>query len=176
MTDFAAAFRQGQQAAQQAVTDKAEIDEVFGLLSRQLSDATDGKIVIFVDEINSLASGLVNMAIAANALASGREGRLMKERWICARNLNAQDTSEERLAKWERPYEGYPCTLTFGNRDIRCHDREGLERGLAEMLQDAWVGEKLLKLISRPLKQALENPESAAPSDQSTDDSAPKTD
>jgi hypothetical protein len=161
MTDFAAAFRQGQQAAQQAVVDKAEINEVLDALSRQLSEATDGRIVISIAEFPSLAGGIANFAIAAQqAIAGGSERRLLKERWICARNVKAQDTSEKKLAKWERPFEGYPCTITFDNRDVRCHDRDGLERGLAEMLQDAWVGEKLRELVNRPLTQEADEPDS----------------
>lgn len=75
-----------------------------------------------------------------------------KEPWIAARNPKAADAEWVKLAKWERPQEGFPCLLV-DKREVRCHDRESLEEAIAELLSNAWIGEQLRELLARPLNQ-----------------------
>lgn len=151
MTDFAAAFKQGQVAAQLAIKAKTEIDEAFSAFSRGLSDATNGKLTAFRAEYSSLP-GLINSAIASMAETSRPQP---KESWICVRNLLAENTKDKKLARWERPHEGFPCTIIYDKQQVRCHDRDGLESALADFLSNAWVGEQLRELLERPLKPNL---------------------
>lgn len=74
----------------------------------------------------------------------------MVDKWICARNVKAEEPNEARLAQWEQFSDGYPCRITFNETDVRCHDREALLHALADMLSNAWVGEQLRNLLSRP--------------------------
>jgi len=53
---------------------------------------------------------------------------------------------------------GYPCVLTWDKKELKCGDRESLERSIELLLKDARVGEKLLYL----LKLKAKPPESAA--------------
>jgi len=152
MTDFAAAFKQGQVAAKQAVLAKEEIDGVLQSLSHDLLGATEGKLRIAIFEYNTVASGLITMAMAISSMPSDASKGIAKEKWICAVNGKAINDQETKIARWERPHEGYPCSITFEKREIRCHDREALELALAGLLQSAWVGEQLRELLERPVR------------------------
>jgi hypothetical protein len=158
MMDFGAAFNQGQRAADQAITNKAEIDEVLDRVSRDISNATDGRLKVFIAEITSPGAAFAALALSAQGVFSGSPTRRsFKEHWICASNPKAENQNERKLlAKWAVPYEGYPCTVTFNNHEVRCHDREGLEQALAEMLADAWVGERLRELLNLPLAMEMD--------------------
>jgi hypothetical protein len=74
------------------------------------------------------------------------------EPWITARNPKAADSSWAKLARWDRPHDGYPCLLSYDNKDVRCHDQDSLAEAIAELLASSWGGEKLHALLSRPLK------------------------
>jgi hypothetical protein len=45
------------------------------------------------------------------------------ESWIAGRDPKAVDSDRVKLAKWERPQEGYPCQIVYDRADVRCHDR-----------------------------------------------------
>jgi hypothetical protein len=156
MTDFIKAFEQGQRAAEQAIESKAEISEVIRSLAQELMQATDGKLEIGIADSSSLMSAFALWGSFTTGVKSKPPipGGIVKPQAIYARNLKAINTDLVTLAKWERPHQGYPCVIGFNGREIGCHDREALERALAEMLQNAWVGEQLRDLLERPLKAA----------------------
>ena len=152
--NFVDAFNKGLEASVHAEAAREEINQVIKALSKQLHDATDGRVQIEVIESNDLISSIFNFP---NPLLSGTSADLKKRKsqWIGARNVKAKDSGYVRLAKWERPHEGYPCTLTLNGRELRSHDRESLEESLAAMLQDSLVGEHLRELINRPPAQEI---------------------
>jgi hypothetical protein len=152
MTDFIKAFEQGQRAAEQAIESKAEINEVIRSLAQELMQATDGKLEIGIADSSSLSFDVWGSFTTGVKSKPPIPGGIVKPQAIYARNLKAINTDLVTLAKWERPHQGYPCVIAFNGREIGCHDREALERALAEMLQNAWVGEQLRALLERPLK------------------------
>ncbi|MEX3934825.1 hypothetical protein AB4Y32_24060 [Paraburkholderia phymatum] len=155
MTDFADAFKRGQDAAALAAQARAELEEVFAEAREQLLNATDGKLELSMRGFpkprkRSPAEVLLGGAIAWAAALEERE----TEPWIAARNPKAEDTEWVRLAKWDRPQEGYPCQISYDRTDVRCHDRTAFADAIGEMLANAWIGEKLRELLNLPLKQA----------------------
>jgi len=48
------------------------------------------------------------------------------------------------LARWKISSFGYPCILRWGDHEESCGDKRALEEGLASILQDARIGEKIL--------------------------------
>lgn len=150
MTDFASAFSRGQGAAVQAAQARAEIDAVFADASTQLSEATQGRLELGRYDFDV-------MKVAARWLVGASIESMLKptelEPWIAARNPKALDPGWVKLAKWERPREGYPCVLKYDSREVRCHDEEALATAIAELLASAWGGERLHELVSRPVRQ-----------------------
>ena len=144
MTDFAAAFRQGQKAAIDAHRARAEVTGILQSLKHQLLRETDGAIEV------SLASegGFMDMVrVASRALdKSGDYSPLPKS--IVGNNALSATKREAVLGTFSMPTEGYPCVVTFDRRENRCHDGEALSQALAEMLQNAAVGRLLHQLLS----------------------------
>ena len=155
MTDFADAFKRGQDAAESAAQARAEVDAVFDTWKNELLAASEGRIELerrLFDKPRQRTLGDMFLAAAAIRVGESRETEL----WISARNPKAADTEWVKLAKWERPHEGYPCVLSYNNRDVRCHDRESLSDAIAELVASSWGGERLRSLLGRPLKPEQE--------------------
>ncbi|MET1532725.1 hypothetical protein [Burkholderia sola] len=155
MTDFADAFKRGQDAAALAAQARAEIDEVFEEAKAQLLAATDGKLEIGREDFvkprkRNPADILAGVAFTAVGAWEPRE----MESWIAGRNPKAIPSEWVKLAKWDRPQEGYPCQIVYDRADVRCHDRTALADAIGEMLASASIGEKLRELLRLPLKQA----------------------
>jgi hypothetical protein len=142
--DFVAAFHRGQQAALQAREDREEIDDIVQALSDDLFGVTDGKLRISIRKFPKRFPVLPDGAVSAG-----------DDEWLCACNEKIRDAGEVRVAKWMRPYRGFPCTLIFGGREVRCHDGDALGEALAELLQDAWVADQLKDLLGRSGKLKL---------------------
>ncbi|MBU9606811.1 hypothetical protein [Burkholderia multivorans] len=151
MTDFADAFRRGQEAAAEAARAREEVDAVFATVKQELLDASEGRI-----ELARMSFEKPRMRTLADMLAPlanlQAPARAEMEPWIPARNPKAADGSWVKLAKWSRPHEGYPCVLSYDSRDVRCHDRESLSDAVGELLASSWGGEKLRSLLNLPLK------------------------
>ncbi|CAN7160433.1 hypothetical protein LJR022_000142 [Paraburkholderia hospita] len=149
MTDFADAFNRGQEAAVRAAAARAEVDDVFDKASRQLSEVTQGRLELgrqnFEKAIVRKAAHLFG-GLALDELLAPKE----QELWVAARNPKAIDSGWVKLAKWERPQEGYPCLLKYDSRDVRCHDQDSLAGAIADLLATAWAGERLRELLVRP--------------------------
>lgn len=156
MTDFADAFKRGQDAAALAAAARAEISGVFDEVNAQLQTATDGRVEIDrrrFEKPRKKTLGDVFGGLAATSLLATLEPA-ETEPWIAARNPKATDSSWVKLAKWDRPQEGYPCQLVYDRTDVRCHDRAALADAIAEMLANASIGEKMRDLLNLPLKDA----------------------
>lgn len=149
MIDFTAAFKQGQKAAQQAFDARAEISSVLKDMFDEIIKTTNGLIEISIIEFSSPIEKLASTValLGSETLKPTHK----KSEWIGARNPKSFDNQFYKIAKWEQPHEGYPCTITYNNNDVRCHDAEGLKQALAGMLADSWVGDQLRHLIEKPL-------------------------
>ncbi len=152
MTDFADAFKRGQEAAARAARARAEVDQVIADVRQSLLNETNGSIEIGEQEFEkprkrTLADQFVGSIALLNTLTTAET-----ELWLAARNPLAVDKAWKKLAKFERPHEGYPCVVSYDNNDVRCHDRSAFEDAIAELLASSWGGEVLFGLLSRPAK------------------------
>ncbi|WP_186134479.1 hypothetical protein [Burkholderia gladioli] len=152
MTDFADAFKRGQEAAARAARARAELDQVIADVRQSLLNETNGSLEIGEQEFErprrrTLADQFVSSIALLNALTTAET-----DWWLAARNPLAADTSWKKLAKFERAPEGYPCVVSYDNNDIRCHDRSAFEDAIADLLASSWGGEVLYGLLNRPAK------------------------
>ncbi|MGN7982221.1 hypothetical protein [Burkholderia sp. 22313] len=151
MTDFADAFKRGQEAAENAARARAEVDAVFEAAKSELLTVSEGRIELDRRLFEKPRQRtLADMFLTASAIRVGEPKET--EPWVAARNPKAVDAEWVKLAKWERPHEGYPCVLSYNSRDVRCHDRESLSEAIGELLASSWGGERLHGLLGRPLK------------------------
>jgi hypothetical protein len=146
MVNFTESFNTGIKSAQKADENRIEIRSVFDELNNQLNEPTDGRIKIsrvkFYESTNPFK---VSFLVPK------------KFYWaIAAENPKAEQESTKELAKWDMNRAGYPCKITLGNDDLYCEDKESLEYGLSQILQDSVVGETLSKLMKLP-DEAPEN-------------------
>lgn len=150
MGNFSAAFEQGQAAAESAAVANSEIDEIFREMEGELREITGGKLIVSVEK----PARFLNLIITATSLFSGEPSAGPSEDfWICVKNETAADLNPVRLARFERPYEGYPCRIQYGKNDVRCNDGTALAAALKNMLTNAWVAHELREVMSRPPKQ-----------------------
>ena len=146
MGKFSKAFEQGQVAAESAAQANAEIDEVFREMANDLCQTTDGKLVVTIETSDKFRS----LVMTTISLMSGNPStEPSKDFWICAKNPTAADSKPVRLAGFQRPYEGYPCSIEYGNSEVRCNDAVALTAALNTMLQNAWVASELRKIVDR---------------------------
>jgi hypothetical protein len=145
MTTFADAFRQGQDAAERARRNKEEIREVIGAATRELSDATNNALVLFLE---SAVGGLAPWVGSAAAIMLSQKP-IPRETWLGARNLKAEGKPSLRLARFDEANEGYPVTLIYDKKEALSYDREALETAILEFLANAWVGGQLADLLER---------------------------
>jgi hypothetical protein len=141
MTNFRAAFRTGQVAAEKAELARKEITAIFDEINKQLQEPTAGKVEVFRQEYEKqVETGPYLLSFSPK-----------ETYWaIAARNPKAADSKPRPLALWEQARGGYPCKVSWGNVDHICNDRESLEGCLASLLEDALVGETIRGLMSLP--------------------------
>ncbi|MDD5276367.1 MAG: hypothetical protein PHR16_09820 [Methylovulum sp.] len=143
MVDFIAAFKEGLSAADIADKNKREIASVFEELNKQLTKETDGKVKISIRD--SPMSALSLMTVQLSDLSDINKKNMPTNQIISA--LNPLAKSQENLAHWSQDRNGYPCKISYGNKEHYCEDKPALEESLAKLLQDPIVGESLYKLM-----------------------------
>ena len=148
MTDFASAFGRGQRAAEDAARAREEVNSVLQRLRQQVSEATKGAIDITVerDPLNVLSQIALTL--------SNRDEPEVATKAIYARNLIALNQPRVALGRFEMPVEGFPCVVSFGRQEERCHDSVALEKAFEAMLQDAAIGRRLHGLLAEPKGQS----------------------
>jgi|SRR5882672_1525397 len=152
MTDFESAFKEGLAAAQKADAARAEINEVLDRVSATLTKSTEGKLAVGKRQFYVHQAPLAILAELTRLTPRETYDA------IAAWNPSIENSEIRELAKWSEERNGYPCVLTWDKKELKCGDRESLERSIELLLKDARVGEKLLYL----LKLKAKPPESAA--------------
>jgi hypothetical protein len=144
MSDFKSAFSDGLDAAQKAETARREIEDVFRDLSKQLAEASDGKLAVERMEYERSRSWLT----ALSPLEP-------KEKYqaIVAYNPTIKGSPTRELCEWESGRGGYPCKLTWGSNEYYCEDKQALENTLSDLLRDPIIAEKLMFLINLKAKE-----------------------
>jgi hypothetical protein len=138
MVDFIGAMNLGLEAADKLSADRKEIRAVIAEASRQIFDATGGVIKIDLrkfDKPQSSMSRLAELALAAVARET-----------IDGLALVGRDGDKEvvsLLASWTTSKGGYPVKMQHSGSEITCHDKSGLEEGIAKVLASPTTGQQL---------------------------------
>ncbi len=139
MVDFQKSFNIGISAAEKAEEAQLEISNVFEKLNKQLYGPTGGRIFIELAEFNEPLK------------MSDYPFEKIRKYWaIAAKNPKAVNHLNRELAKWHQNRSGYPCKISFGEYEIYCEDKEGVESALSGLLQDPVVGKVLHNLMGLP--------------------------
>ena len=137
--DFKTAFTDGLMAARDAELAKQEIKRVYQDLNKQLFEVSKGKIKIEPRQFEVTRPTLLRIASPFEA---------PELYWaIAAINTKAKDSTPKELARWSSAREGYPCKISWGEKEVYCEDKQALEKALADLLRDPIVGEILNTLI-----------------------------
>lgn len=136
MTDFKSAFEDGLKAAEKAQIARSEIDAVFDELNRQLSEVSKGHIQIQRVQLPKKTMGIVIPTFFYADMY-----------WAIVANNPAVANSEVELATWGQSATGYPCKMEWADHEAYYEDKQALESGLANLLQDPVVGGKLNTLM-----------------------------
>jgi hypothetical protein len=140
MTDYKAAFEQGQEAARQADRARKEIDTVLQEFATALADAGQGKLKLTL-RTYEVSDSKWFLAITFPPTP--------KEMYTAITAVNPTVKSPiVQLAKWKPGPTGYPCMIAWTGQERFCEDKEALQRCLAELVADPMIGEKLLSLVS----------------------------
>lgn len=165
MAKFLAAFEQGQEAAQSAALANAEIDCIFQELTEELLSASEGKLEVSIRKpVRNTISTLWQMATGGAAATDPSIGA-SEDLWICATNPAAGNSAPVKIARLERPYEGYPCQIQYGKSDVRCNDGVALAAALKDMLANAWVAHELREVMIRPPKPQSSEVDATSPAE-----------
>lgn len=136
MADFTESFRKGIAAARVADRNQQEIQAVFKDLNDQIAKVTDGKVVIGIRTLQRFPKN-----VFLDIFKPPQDYRA-----IVGFNPQSQKSGVRELAEWFEDRAGYPCKIKFGLKEISCEDKEGLEAGLRELLEDPIIGSIIYRL------------------------------
>jgi hypothetical protein len=149
--EFIDAFNRGQVAVQAANRAKSEIEGVIREFTEKLRIVSDGRLEAEIKEFTNNALGILDLSrvISDSITQNLPSSRDQKREWIAVRNPKVANSSWQRIAEWQRPYEGYPCVIRYESEERRCHDKDALREALVGMLENAWVAGNLRAVMSR---------------------------
>src|ERR1044071_5643488 len=137
MAEFTESFRKGIKAVRVAAQNRKEIKAVFDDLNRQMALETKGRVAIQIGRVAKPVRSVI-----ADFLKPAEYYQA-----IVGLNPQVQVDYYQKLAEWDEGRDGYPCEISFGHKDISREDKEGLEAGLRELLEDPIVGGKLFQIM-----------------------------
>lgn len=150
-TSLKAALEQGLEAFERAESSHREIRELFESLDETIQGATGGKVSLVVQEAAELTrpletGGLVGTLEYFGRGLRGENNLTVWKAWMLrAAGADGQPRLEE-LFRAQISQHGYPVLLKFFDERHVCHDSEGLEDSLEELLRRPEVGGKVRKL------------------------------
>jgi len=146
MPDYTKALHEGFEAAKKAAAARKEIKEVLGIFKEQVLAASEGKLLI---ELQELEEPHDPVDVFKSASVFGRPQPKKFYQALVSSNPLIEKSSSYQLARWKQSRSGYPCSLSFGQQEHQFEDRSALEEGLAELLSDPRTGEVLYKLANQ---------------------------
>ncbi|WP_157376032.1 hypothetical protein [Burkholderia ubonensis] len=138
MTNFISALKQGLDQAKIAEKNRAEINEVFSELNKQLGAVSKKRLSIVPLQASGIPSGSLLQALVTK-----------RSDWsLYARFDNDGKVSTHQIAAWIQSPSGYPCRVDFSSTSYSCEDKSALENVLKLLLSDPTVGEILQKYVN----------------------------
>lgn len=155
--NYVKALEEGFVAAKKAEVARKEVEQVLTKLKDDLLAASDGKLLVevrqFEERPNPAQGNAISPADLVAAMAKDMASAYYRSlqqpkiyKALAATNPKSSKQVWKELARWKQDEDGFPCALIWGKRERQFEDRESLEEGLADLLKDPGVGEKLYVL------------------------------
>jgi hypothetical protein len=148
MADFKKALAEGFVAAEKAEIARKEVQQILEKLKADILAASEGKLLLEIrtfEEPKGAAESWKTGVSVVEIYQKALEPKKIYEA-LMASNPKVAEKRFKELARWKQAKDGYPCSLIWGKQERQCEDRAALEEGLAELLKDPVVGEKLYSL------------------------------
>ncbi|MCZ7894710.1 hypothetical protein O9X99_23880 [Agrobacterium salinitolerans] len=149
--DFKSRVKRSIEMRAMASRNNAEIDAIIREFALQISDATDGHVIVEIAALYEIG-GHVTREPGESA------ERLLTFEAIVANtaiNEEERDDSDQILAELIRGTLGYPCTILCESYEFQCSDGKGLAEAMGQMIDLPATGEILYRLqnpqTDRPL-------------------------
>jgi hypothetical protein len=146
MVDFKDALKTGLEANANAEANRAEIHDTVAALSRQVSEATDGKVGIALRATSREMVRRLSGVAAMLAFGSDKEISTVKYTALEAARL-VEPNGRSELAEIEIASTGYPVTVAAPEVNEMAYDREALERAFVVLLKHPNTGGKIQRLL-----------------------------
>jgi hypothetical protein len=148
MADYKEALQAGFAAAKKAEIARKEVEEILGKFKADLLAASDGKLLVEIREFEEDESHYERMVRTSMVFGSPPQPK-KTFKVLIATNPKATKPVISQLAVWKQAKDGYPCSLIWNKQERQCEDGVALEEGLAELLKDPRVGERLYSLMQQ---------------------------
>ena len=156
MVDFIGAMNLGLEAADKLNADKKEIQAIVAEASSQISDATNGLIKIDVRKFDKTQSSLGRLA-ELSLIATPRE----TFEGLALVSKDGEKDVTSLLATWITSKGGYPVKIQHSGAEITCHDKIGLEEGIAKVLASPVTGQRLRSKLNAAGMNQLSKPKTS---------------
>lgn len=145
MMDFNKAMKAGMLAAKKARQNKNEINIVIASLNKEVRSLSNDTIELKITNEKKLSPKINQLAVGLSALTGVSP---YVEFQAISINKIDRPSEKEILAEFRvNPSDGYPCVISYNNKDISCRDMKTLMEALNNLMADAQTGEKLLGLL-----------------------------
>ncbi len=143
--DFKKSMEAGMSAAKKARESKAEINSVIRDLNKEVRTISGGVVELKITDEKKLSPKY-------NALTAGLSSLTGVDPYIDYQAISINkigNPSEKKiLAEWKiDPSDGYPCVISYKNKNIACRNMATLIEALNGLMSDAQTGEKLLGFL-----------------------------
>nr|WP_272579379.1 hypothetical protein [Providencia sp. PROV265] len=134
-------------AAQKTQNDLREIKNSIESLNISIQDFTDGKMHFVISEKSK------NKDIPGSSVLSGVTAAIFASHMqipykaLCF--YLPYSNQEFELAELATSESGYPCKITYSNKDVYCANREEFEQALADLMNTPNAGEILLEVMPK---------------------------
>lgn len=143
MADFRQSFSAAVAAAVVAAENKKEINDLIQEVSRQLEEAYEGKVHFGVWK---LSKRLRKKDAVGNIFMNVLNYETVEYQALCITNYDNKEPIS--LVEWKISDNGYPCIITYDERDSYCYNKEDLIAELSTLLSDVKTGKAILKQLA----------------------------
>jgi hypothetical protein len=147
MADYKKALQAGFDAAKKAELARNEVKDVLDKLKTDVLAESGGTLSIEVRQFEEQEDPILKLVRSSQrGILSSLPQAKNYYQAVIAFNPKSEKSPIKELARWKQAKDGYPCSLIWGKQELQCEDRPALEQGLAQMLSDPLIGEKLYAL------------------------------
>lgn len=137
MSNFMQALNQGLTAAKQAQESRKEIEGILAELNAELDRLADGKVELAIVPIEQTMNAFSRLALSFDPKAKSQQV-------LAVRPKRGEGYIPRMIARWTQGEAGYPCTISYEDRQATCADAEALTHELEQLVSTPSVGEAII--------------------------------